>query len=64
MLNADLQISADKKSKINVKKSAKKSIKGKKKNTMTTFKSTFEKYNWDEIQSKIYASTSKQVSKR
>ena len=28
---------------------------------MTTFKSTFEKYNWDEIQSKIYASTSKQV---
>jgi hypothetical protein len=63
-LNADLQISADKKSKINVKKSAKKSIKGKKKNTMTTFKSTFEKYNWDEIQSKIYASTSKQVSKR
>jgi hypothetical protein len=26
------------------------------KNTMTTFKSTFEKYNWDEIQSKIYAS--------
>ena len=32
-----------------------------KKNTMTTFKSTFEKYNWDEIQSKIYASTSKQV---
>jgi len=28
---------------------------------MTTFKSTFEQYNWDEIQSKIYASTSKQV---
>jgi hypothetical protein len=24
-----------------------------KKNTMTTFKSTFEKYNWDEIQSNL-----------
>jgi 2-iminoacetate synthase len=28
---------------------------------MNTFKSVFEHYNWDDIQSKIYATTTKQV---
>jgi 2-iminoacetate synthase len=31
------------------------------KNTMTTFKSTFEQYNWDSIQERIYKTTSKDV---
>jgi hypothetical protein len=28
---------------------------------MNTFKSVFEHYNWDDIQSKIYATTTKQA---
>lgn len=31
------------------------------KNPMTNFKHTFEQYNWNEIQSKIYATTAKQA---
>ena len=30
-------------------------------NQMTTFKSIFEQYNWDEVKNKIYQTTSKDV---